>query len=185
MITVKSIERPVVKIGTDEVEEKFVLQLANQKSVNDKEIIDFCQKHTMIPAVYIKATVESLCQTIIHYLMLGYNVKLSDLGNFYLTLDSTAVDTSKKAGLSQLKDVYIRFRPNKELIDKVRKVEVSLEGVYKLVDKDKKIYEKLKSPQASGSDVDDGDTDTGDSGGNTSPDSGGNTGGNDDGGFAG
>jgi len=148
MIIVKSMERPVVKIGTKNIEDKFVLQLAKSQSVSDKEIIDFCHTHTMIPSVYVKATVESLCQTIVHYLMLGYNVKLGDLGNFDLTLDSTAVDSSKDAGLSQLKDIYIRFRPNKELIEKVRNSDVTLEGVYKLVDKDKKIYEKLKSPQS-------------------------------------
>lgn len=46
MIIVKSMERPVVKIGTKNIEDKFVLQLANSQSVSDKEIIDFA---TLIP----------------------------------------------------------------------------------------------------------------------------------------
>lgn len=169
MIKVQSKQRPVVKIGTDQVEDRYVLQLSNSQTINDKEIIEFCHSHTMIPSVYVKATVESLCQTIIHYLMLGYNVKLNELGNFYLTLDSTAVESSSKAGLSQLKDIYIRFRPNKDLIEKVRKADVVLDGVYKLVDKDKKIYEKLKNTQDNnGSEPDGNDNNSIPGGGGTS-----------------
>jgi hypothetical protein len=41
--------------------------------------------------------------------------------------------------------LYIRFLPNKELAKEVRNAEINLDGIYKIVDHDKKIYEKVKT----------------------------------------
>jgi hypothetical protein len=50
-----------------------------------------------------------------------------------------------------LKNLFIRFRPSKDLIDNVRGTDIELEGIYKLVDEEKKIYEKVKKNSTSDS----------------------------------
>ena len=149
MIRVKSQESPITKMGTKEKELKYVLKPVYSGTVAEKEIIDFCQSLTQVPRTYIRASLESIIQTMIHYLMLGYKIKFDDLGTFYITADSSAVSSVADAGLSQLKNLYIRFLPNKELSEKVRTAEINLDGIYKIVDHDKKIYEKVKTTSGS------------------------------------
>ena len=103
-----------MKIGTADKENKYVLQLSKSQTVGDKEVVEFCHNHTQIPTVYIKAAAESYCQTIMHYLLMGYRVKVGDLGTFFLALDTKATATIEEAGLDQLMDIKVRFRPTKE-----------------------------------------------------------------------
>lgn len=168
MIKVKAQESPITKIGTNEKELKYVLKPVYSNTVAEKEIIDFCQSLTQLPRTYIRASLESIIQTMIHYLMLGYKIKFNDLSTFYITADSSAVSSVADAGLSQLKNLYIRFLPNKELSEEVRSAEINLDGIYKIVNYDKKIYEKVKT--TSKTDLPE-EEDTG--GGSSTPDDGG------------
>lgn len=168
MIKVKAQESPITKIGTNEKELKYVLKPVYSGTVAEKEIIDFCQSLTQLPRTYIRASLESIIQTMIHYLILGYKIKFNDLGIFYITADSSAVSSVADAGLSQLKNLYIRFLPNKELSEEVRSAEINLDGIYKIVNYDKKIYEKVKT--TSKTDLPE-EEDTG--GGSSTPDDGG------------
>lgn len=168
MIKVKAQESPITKIGTNEKELKYVLKPVYSGTVAEKEIIDFCQSLTQLPRTYIRASLESIIQTMIHYLMLGYKIKFNDLGIFYITANSSAVSSVADAGLSQLKNLYIRFLPNKELSEEVRSAEINLDGIYKIVNYDKKIYEKVKT--TSKTDLPE-EEDTG--GGSSTPDDGG------------
>ena len=168
MIKVKAQESPITKIGTNEKELKYVLKPVYSGTVAEKEIIDFCQSLTQLPRTYIRASLESIIQTMIHYLMLGYKIKFNDLGIFYITANSSAMSSVADAGLSQLKNLYIRFLPNKELSEEVRSAEINLDGIYKIVDYDKKIYEKVKT--TSKTDLPE-EEDTG--GGSSTPDDGG------------
>lgn len=168
MIKVKVQESPITKIDTNEKELKYVLKPVYSGTVAEKEIIDFCQSLTQLPRTYIRASLESIIQTMIHYLILGYKIKFNDLGIFYITADSSAVSSVADAGLSQLKNLYIRFLPNKELSEEVRSAEINLDGIYKIVNYDKKIYEKVKT--TSKTDLPE-EEDTG--GGSSTPDDGG------------
>ena len=143
-------ERPVMKIGTAEKENKYVLQLSKSNTVKDKEVVEFCHKHTQIPTVYIKAAAESYCQTIMHYLLMGYRVKVGDLGTFFLAVDTKAANTIEEAGLNQLMDIRVRFRPTKEFANEIRHANVKLDGIFKLIDAEKKIYKKVTPAEAKG-----------------------------------
>lgn len=145
MIKLKSQQRPVSKIGTSETELKYVLKQVPAGKASTKEIVDFCQEHTQTPRVYIKAAVESFIQAIVHYTMLGYRMELEDLGTFYVTAKGKSVTDNAEAGLSQLEELNIKFTPKKSLEDKVRMADVEFDGIYKLVDAEKKIYEKIKA----------------------------------------
>jgi hypothetical protein len=82
-----------------------------------------------------------------HYLLLGYRVKVGDLGTFFLALDTKAANTAEEAGLDQLIDIKVRFRPTKEFAAKIRKAEVKLDGIFKLVDTERKIYKKVSATE--------------------------------------
>lgn len=143
MIKVKSQQSPIVKPGTKEKELKYVLQIESAGTASSKEIINFCQKHTQTPRVFLKATVEAVMQAIAHYTMLGYRVELEDLGTFRLTVKSKAVDKNTEAGLSQLEEISLKFTPKKDLVEQIRQADVELSGIFKIVDYDKKIYEEV------------------------------------------
>ena len=143
MIKLESKQQPMTKIGTKEKELKYVLNLVLSGSISEKEVIEFACKHTGMQPTMVKAAIESSLQIVELYIALGYSVKLGDLGTFYPTIDSKAVDSNTEAGLSQLKKVNIRFRPNSELIEKVNKADKELKGVFKIVDYERKFYEEV------------------------------------------
>lgn len=172
----KSLEVPMNKIGTKESELRYVLKPVKAGTIGDKEVINFCQTLTQVPRAYLKASLESILQAIGHYLTLGYSVKFEELGTFYTTVDSNAVLDVADAGMTQLKNIYIRFRPSTDLSDTVRSADIDLEGVYKIVDFEKKIYEKVNPSTY----IDDGNSGSGsDSGNNSGGGSGSDTGGGD------
>lgn len=170
----KSLEVPMNKIGTKESELRYVLKPVKAGTIGDKEVINFCQTLTQVPRAYLKASLESILQAIGHYLTLGYSVKFEELGTFYTTVDSNAVLDVADAGMTQLKNIYIRFRPSTDLSDTVRSADIDLEGVYKIVDFDKKIYEKITpSSSTTGSNQGGNGTDTGSDTGSGTPSGGG------------
>lgn len=174
MMRLKSIELPMNKIGTKDSELRYVLKPVKAGTISDKEVVNFCQTLTQVPRAYIKASLESILQAVGHYLTLGYSVKFDELGTFYTTVDSDAVLDSADAGLAQLKNLYVRFRPSKDLSDVVRSADINLEGVYKIVDFDKKIYEKITpSSSTTGSNQGGNGTDTGSDTGSGTPSGGG------------
>ena len=138
MIKIKSKQSPITKMGTTEKELKYVLNLVLSGSISEKEVIEFACKHTGMQPTMVKAAIESSLQIVELYIALGYSVQLGDLGTFYPTIDSNT-----EAGLSQLKKVNIRFRPNSELVEKVNKVDKELKGVFKIVDYERKFYEEV------------------------------------------
>ena len=143
MLKLESRQQPKTKIGTKEKELKYVLNLVLSGSISEKEVIEFACKHTGMQPTMVKAAIESCLQIVELYIALGYSVQLGDLGTFYPTIDSKAVDSNTEAGLSQLKKVNIRFRPNTELVEKVNKADKELKGVYKIVDYERKFYEEV------------------------------------------
>ena len=143
MLKLKAIQRPVTKIGTKEQELKYVLQLLSSGQISEKEVVKFCSKHTNVPQATVRAVLDSCCQTIEYHLALGYSVKLGDVGIFYSTISYTAVNSNTEAGLSQLKKICVRFRPNKELVETVNKTPKENVGVYKLIDAQKGLYEEV------------------------------------------
>ena len=148
---IKSLQIHQMKMGTKEKELKFLLKPVKAGTISEKEVVNFCQSLTQLPRTYISASLESIIQAMAHYLSLGYSIKFDDLGTFSVTLDSKAVDNVAETGVSQLKNLFIRFRPSKDLIDNVRGTDIELEGIYKLVDEEKKIYEKVKKNSTSDS----------------------------------
>jgi predicted histone-like DNA-binding protein len=171
-------QQPITKIGTSETNLKFVLNLVEAGTVSAKDIVEFASKHTSAPAVMVKAVLESSFQIVEHYLSLGYRVQLGELGTFYPTIKSKAVDSNTEAGMVQLEKVNVRFRPNSDIVEKLNKAPKTLQGIYRLVDADRKFYEEVGRGEL-------GDAPVQPEGGdNPDPDSGGNTGGG-GGGFAG
>lgn len=144
-------QMPMTKIGTKEKELKYVLKHSSSGIVDEKDVVNFCHNHTQIPRATISASMDSIMQTIGHYLALGHSVKLGEIGIFYVTADARTVDSNTEAGLGQLRDVNIRFRPSKELQEQIRKADKECEGVYRIVDYDKKIYEKISTSTLDGS----------------------------------
>lgn len=159
-------QMPITKIGTNETELKYVLRTVSSGAISEKDVVNFCHNHTMIPRTTIKSAFDSCCQTIAHYLALGYSVKLGEVGIFYPTAKSKAVDSNTEAGMNQLEGINIRFRPNTELLKKVNDADKKLDGVYKIVDYDKKIYEKIGSSELD----EEFDDDDNNNGGNSSGD---------------
>ena len=172
-------QTPMTKIGTKEKELKYVLKHSSSGIIDEKEVVNFCHNHTQIPRATISAAMDSCLQTIGHYLALGHSVKLGDVGIFYITADARTVDSNTEAGLGQLRNVNVRFRPSSELQDLVRKADKECEGVYRIVDYDKKIYEKIGTSSLDGSGTGSGADSNGDAGNNSS---GGGTGGSGGGG---
>lgn len=168
MIKLESRQRPMTKIGTKEKELKYVLNLVLSGSISEKEVIEFACKHTGMQPTMVKAAIESSLQIVELYIALGYSVKLGALGTFHPAIDSKAVDSNTEAGLSQLKKVNIRFRPNSELIEKVNKADKELVGVFKIVDYEHKFYEEVGRK-----DIGDAPDDTAGNDGNGNSDGGG------------
>ena len=170
MIKLKSLQKPLPKKGSAERELRYVLNLVSSGTLTMKEVVDFACLHTGMQPTMVKAAVESCFQIVNHHLSLGYRVNLGDIGTFYPSISSKAVENNTEAGLAQLNKMTVRFRPNTELLEKLEKAEKELIGVYKLYDADKKLYEEvgtkpIEENGSNGNNSTQGGTDNGSAGG--------------------
>ena len=198
-IKLKAQEQNMFNLGGKQMTSKgYILRPVRYNTMRSKDVVEQCVKSSMVPKAYVNATMTALSDCIINYLFNGHSVEFPNLGIFYLTCESTSTTESEEAGLQQLADFRIRFRPCKELKTELEKVEYELDGVYEVIgervlerDADGKPIrtEKIYSKVRGGEDELLIDDDTAPDGGNTTePDSGGNSGsGNnpDSGGFEG
>ena len=174
MIKFISKQKPMTKIGTNETELKYVLNLERAGNLSAKDVVEFACQHTGMQATMVKAALESCFQTIGYHVALGYRVKLGELGTFYPTISSKVVDSNTEAGLSQLEGLNIRFRPSADLVEKLNKAPKELTGIYKLVDVENKFYKEVGTTELENNNSEAG------SGDNPSQDTGGGNTGNDD-----
>lgn len=180
MIKIISKERPTPIIGQKETELKYTLYVESSGTVSYKDVVKFACKHTGMQSTVMKAAIDSCCQTIEHFLSMGHRVQLGELGSFFITTDSNAVYSNTEAGICQLKKLNIRFDAKKDLKEAINNAERELAGVYKIVDHERKIYEKVGTKESDGKN-ESGNNSNGNSGGDS------NNGNNSDsgGGFAG
>ena len=157
-----------------------IAYIESSGTVSYKDVVKFACKHTGMQSTVMKAAIDSCCQTIEHFLSMGHRVQLGELGSFFITTDSNAVYSNTEAGICQLKKLNIRFDAKKDLKEAINNAERELAGIYKIVDHERKIYEKVGTKESDGKN-ESGNNSNGNSGGDS------NNGNNSDsgGGFAG
>lgn len=79
------------------------------------DISDFYQElaqESCVTSADVKAVLDRLERTILHYLKDGKSVRLGTLGSFHLTMQSKSVEEREMFGTEHIKSVRVKFMPS-------------------------------------------------------------------------
>lgn len=99
---------------------KYVAKVYLQNTVTLEDLAELVnESSTLSKGDFIAAMTECAYQVGI-LLGEGYPVDLGDLGRLYPTIDAKSCDTAKDVNPKSVKNIDVRFRPGKELREKVK-----------------------------------------------------------------
>lgn len=100
--------------------EKYIARVYLQNTVTLEDLAELVnESSTLSKGDFIAAMTECAYQVGI-LLGEGHPVDLGDLGRLYPTIDAKSCDTAKEVNPKSVKNIDIRFRPGKELREKVK-----------------------------------------------------------------
>ena len=99
---------------------KFYARIINGDDINFTELSQLISKVSNLNYGTVVGTLATLIEVIELQLVHGRQVRLSDLGTFYLTLSSEGVDSPEEFRSDLIKKASIRFRPGNRLTKLVK-----------------------------------------------------------------
>lgn len=99
-----------------EKKEKYVTRMYSPGLVSTDTLVETVQKASTYSRSEVEGILGVLRDEIKHLIESGHSIKLDSIGVLRPTFTSKAVDTIKECNAYSIKDVHLRFRPNKELI---------------------------------------------------------------------
>ncbi|MBU2913667.1 MULTISPECIES: HU family DNA-binding protein [Reichenbachiella] len=94
---------------------KFYARIINGDDVNFEELASIISKVSNLNYGSVVGTLATLIEVIEMQLVHGRQVRLSNLGTFFMTLNSDGVESQEDFRVSNIKNARIRFRPGPRL----------------------------------------------------------------------
>lgn len=113
--------RPVAKVNPRDLEadNKFYANVVTKEKIDLKRLAYLVSHQSTVREGDCYAVITSLLHNIIDELMQGNIVKLDDLGSFQVSVKSDGVATKEEVSQYLIKDIRLRFRPDKSFSKKV------------------------------------------------------------------
>lgn len=101
-------------------EEKYYLTSSlTYSTITTDMLIEYASENSGIAKAQMAAAFYAIAQQIEQFLFNGHSLELSDLGNFYLSVNARAVSDPSEAGANAVKRISVQFRQSKKLRDKL------------------------------------------------------------------
>ncbi|UXP31787.1 hypothetical protein N6H18_15675 [Reichenbachiella agarivorans] len=94
---------------------KFYARIINGDDVSFEELVEIISKVSSLNYGTVMGAIGTLIEVIEMQLAFGRQVRLSNLGTFFLTLSSHGVETQEEFRAGSIKSARIRFRPGPRL----------------------------------------------------------------------
>ena len=109
--------KPVAKVNPRDLaaDNKYYAQVVTTEKTDLKRLAYLVSNQSTVRQGDCYAVITSLLHNIIDELKSGHIVKLDQLGSFQLTVSSEGVETLEEVNQFLVKDVRLRFRPDKEI----------------------------------------------------------------------
>ncbi|MBR5778058.1 MAG: HU family DNA-binding protein [Bacteroidales bacterium] len=142
-ILVKSVEQNINYLQSGEVKSGYMLRPVRYSTIEANHLIDTIADNSYVPRAFVSATLYGIVDAIENFLMNGHSISLPNLGIFSLSCESNVAKTPADAGIEQFKKLNINFRPSVELKEKLDRVDLELDGVWKCLNLNAKDEEKI------------------------------------------
>jgi predicted histone-like DNA-binding protein len=101
-------------------EVKFIARPDKRQKADFRKISDIISDRSTLSSVDIIAVLEAFASLVPELLMDNYSVHLPPLGIFSLSFKSECHDTPEDVNFTSVKEVKMQFRPDKEIITKLK-----------------------------------------------------------------
>jgi predicted histone-like DNA-binding protein len=102
---------------------KWYAVLKSLGQIGEKEVAKMVAEETTINRKEVELALDQFEKVLIRLLLDGHSVKLGDWGSFYLTCNSTGMDTKGEVNAGCIKNLNIRFTPGSELKEAIQKAQ--------------------------------------------------------------
>ena len=99
---------------------KWFAVLRSLRLIREKEVAKLVADETTMDPKEVEMALDRFQQILIRLLLDGHSVQLGDWGSFYLTCNSSGVDTKAEVVAGNIKNLNVRFSPGSELTDALK-----------------------------------------------------------------
>ena len=101
---------------------KWYAVIKSVGQISEKDVAKLISDETTLNRKEAEMALSQFEKILIRLLTDGHTVQLGDWGSFRLTCSSKGVDTKEEVKAENIKNVNIRFSPNKELKESIQRV---------------------------------------------------------------
>lgn len=103
---------------------KYYMIANSFKCISRTLLIEHMAHNTSMTKQEARMALNSIYDSLLHFLELGFNVSIGDLGYFALSLRSQGSLTPEEVTPDKLKEIKLQFNPSKKLHRAVNKISV-------------------------------------------------------------
>lgn len=103
---------------------KYYMTAVSFNCISRTRLINHMAHNTSMTKEEARTALNSIYDSLLHFLELGFNVSLGDLGYFSLSLRSHGSPTPKDVTADKLKEIKPQFNPGKKFYRDVNKIPV-------------------------------------------------------------
>lgn len=103
---------------------KYYMTAASFKCIDRDQLIKHMSHNTSMTKEEARMTLDTVYESVLHFLELGFNVGLGDLGHFGVSLRSRGSEDPKSVSADNLREIKPQFTPSKKFYRDVNSIPV-------------------------------------------------------------
>lgn len=95
--------------------DKYITSTVRYSTISTDDLLEYACENSGIPKAQLISSFYAINQQIVQFILNGHSLQLGNLGFFYLSAKTKAVDSKKEAGVEAVEGLVLKFRQSRKL----------------------------------------------------------------------
>ncbi|MEB3373071.1 hypothetical protein SFC43_05360 [Bacteroides sp. CR5/BHMF/2] len=95
--------------------DKYITSTVRYSTISTDDLLEYACENSGIPKAQLISSFYAINQQIVQFILNGHSLQLGNLGFFYLSAKTKAVDSEKEAGVEAVEGLVLKFRQSRKL----------------------------------------------------------------------
>lgn len=95
--------------------DKYITSTVRYSTISTDDLLEYACENSGISKAQLISSFYAINQQIVQFILNGHSLQLGNLGFFYLSAKTKAVDSEKEAGVEAVEGLVLKFRQSRKL----------------------------------------------------------------------
>ena len=95
--------------------DKYITSTVRYSTISTDDLLEYACENSGIPKAQLISSFYAINHQIVQIILNGHSLQLGNLGFFYLSAKTKAVDSEKEAGVEAVEGLVLKFRQSRKL----------------------------------------------------------------------